>query len=160
MNFRSSWSPLTKRVCRLWQRGQGASENGVFDGESNSWSASLAAVHSWARFHGESNVLLVGIGHDTLEGKAQRIHVHAGENSDPHPDRHQPRSRPARGLGKARFQNRAGNADFVHQRRPGAEHACGQSNESILNMNPSGAGLGSEHARAASASRAGLHRSV
>lgn len=91
-------------------------------------SAFVAAVHSGASLYREGDALFLGICYQTLEGKPQRVHVHTGENSHTYSDGNQPGPRAARGLRHACLQNRAGNPDFVHQRRPGVEPGRGQWN--------------------------------
>ncbi len=91
-------------------------------------STCVTAVHPGASLYGENDASLLGICDETLEGEPQRVHVHAGENSNTHPDGDQTRPWTARRFSNACFQNRAGNPNFVHQHRPGIKPERGQWN--------------------------------
>jgi hypothetical protein len=77
--------------------------------------AVFAAIHAGAVFCGQDNLLIFSFGCYAPESKAQRVDVNAGENTDADANACECGSWTACGLGVAGFENRVGDADFVHQ---------------------------------------------
>jgi hypothetical protein len=100
----SSWSPLTNLVRVLWHRGRTELIPAVF-----------APIDAGAFLCGQNNFLIFSFGGYALESKTEGVDVDSGEDTDADADADQLRSVPARSLGVAGFENRVGDADFVHQ---------------------------------------------